>query len=549
LLSIKFAKRLLGYAWLCILAVALGFSAFSTDRKARQVEEYPFGSDPFCYLSIAQEIRRASAAGSMPIFTIEHPHTRMLVDFLRTRPEPPHYWNEMISPLAYHYFPVSNQVGVKCPPGAGILLSAFPEGKALHRLDKLVIGLFVTVGIVVLILAGIKQAWLSAGFVILALQLAFEILMRIENASFSINAMFAPMLLSGVCLAAALALHYRAKSSFWPSWTLRFLAGFCFGFAILVRLPIAFLLPGVAVLLWPRSLWRWQKSALLAFSLGVLLGGVVPIMIHQSRLTGAWYLPTYGPEDNSPPSLAAVGPNLSFYFGVGKPSEYNWALWTMAVGCAGLVLYATLNRKKILRWWRVGLGALLMWGLPMSYFLTHQITGHYYPLPSLFGTVLVLALGSFMFESLHASEPSAVAGARRILATAGFLLALTPGVMMIERTRFNYHVPTEEVWSRQLNLPAELADERAWVWADIVSGPLWYYARKPSHKVNFSSPELRMEVYKLVLQRGEPQFIIEDGTDMKQMMDEMVRSGAALEQRGMVDGYPYFLINWRHNGP
>jgi len=544
------AIKLLGYCWLCVLAVALVISAVSTDRKARQVEEYPYGSDPFCYLSIAQEIRHAGAARSFPKFTIEHPHTRMLVDHLRAKPWPIKWWYEMISPLAYHYFPISNQVGVKCPPGAGLLLAAFPEGRALHGLDRLVIGLFVATGILVLILAAIKKAWLSGGFVLLALQLGFEILLRIENASFSVNAMFAPMLLSGLCLTAALILRTRGLKSRWPVWALQFGGGLCFGFAILVRIPIAFLTPGLVILLWPGSLRCWYKSTLLAFFLGVFVGAL-PLLVFQSQVTGAWFVPTYGAEDNSPPTIAAIRQNLSFYFGEGKPSEYNWALWTMVAGCASLGAYLGLRRRRagLLRWWRVIGGALLMWGLPMFYFLTHEITGHYYPLPSLFGTVLLLALSAFVIEGFDSSKPEQISGGRRILAIACFLLALLPGVALIERTWFNYRPPTDEVMPRSFVLPSELADEKAWVWADIVTGPLWYYARKPAHKINFSGPDGRIALYQFVLGRGEPQYIIEDGIDMLRVKDEMVQFGAALERRGEVDGYPYFLIHWPATGP
>jgi hypothetical protein len=46
----EWGRRLLGYAWLCALAVALVFSAQTTDRYARQVEEFACFCDPFGYL-------------------------------------------------------------------------------------------------------------------------------------------------------------------------------------------------------------------------------------------------------------------------------------------------------------------------------------------------------------------------------------------------------------------------------------------------------------------------------------------------------------------
>ena len=550
--------RFLGCAWLCVLAVSLMSLAVTTDRKARQVEEYPFGSDPFCYLSIAQRIRQGAATRSWPDFTIETPHTRMLIELLRKEPLPQHYWDEMISPLAYHYFPRSDRVGVKCPPGAGLLLASFPQNKALHGLDRVVIGLFVATGLAILVLAGFKQAWLAAGFLILALNLGFEILARIDNASFSINAMFAPLLLSGVCLAAALGFRGDDRKSIWLVLVLGFVAGLLFGFAILVRLPIGLLMPGLLVLLWPIKLRNWYQSVLLAFCCGMLLGGPLPELFYQSRLTGAWYVPTYGREDSAPPTLESFWANLSFYFGAGKPSEYNWVLLVICVGCIGLALYVwrpAISKRpkpsiKTLGWRRVSIAALLMWGFPMAYFLTHQVTGHYYVLPSLFGTVLLLALGAFFLEGYQSADHRASGTrVRRMLPWGGLALALTPGLMVIQRAWSNYIPPTAEAVSRQFMLPAELADDRAWVWADIVSGPLWYYARKPAHKINFSNSEMRALVYGFVLGRGEPQYIINDGPDMQRMQEEMVKLSGTLEKRGEVDGYPYFLIHWPAGGP
>lgn len=56
----KATGRALGYAW--VLGVALIVSATTTDRRARQVEEYASHCDPFGYLQIAQDTRQAVTA-------------------------------------------------------------------------------------------------------------------------------------------------------------------------------------------------------------------------------------------------------------------------------------------------------------------------------------------------------------------------------------------------------------------------------------------------------------------------------------------------------
>ncbi|MFZ0889311.1 MAG: hypothetical protein WA005_12725 [Candidatus Binataceae bacterium] len=56
-------------------------------------------------------------------------------------------------------------------------------------------------------------------------------------------------------------------------------------------------------------------------------------------------------------------------------------------------------------------------------------------------------------------------------------------------------------------------------------------------------------VYKLVFDRGEPQYIILDSPTMEQMFNEMLRMGAAPELRGAIAASPYFLVDWPSDGP
>ena len=129
------------------------------------------------------------------------------------------------------------------------MLAPFPQGKALHGLNRFVIAIFLATGLVMLAVAAVKRLPLSAGFFILALSLGLEILAQLDNASFSINALLAPLLLSGLCLSAAGALPTGNVKSLYLAWFLTLLAGLLFGFAILARLPVILLLPGVLLLL------------------------------------------------------------------------------------------------------------------------------------------------------------------------------------------------------------------------------------------------------------------------------------------------------------
>lgn len=555
-------EHLLGYLWLCVLGGALACAALSADRQARQVEEYPFGCDSFGYLRMAQEVRRAAAARTWPQFGLETPHTQLLVEWMQAHHAPFVSWGELVAPHAHHYFPRAGRVGPQYPPGTALLLALFPEGAAVHRLNRVVIGLFLVAGLCLLFVAAGRRAWFAAGCVTLALGLGLEIIGRIGNWSFSINAVLAPLLLTSLGLAACFRRYARGQGKSWQTRGLALLAGLAFGLAVLVRLPVALMLPGLLVLLWPGG-WRDQhKGALVAFGCGVGAGGVLPVLAHQQRLTGAWYLPTYGAGDSAPPTLEALRQNLSFYLGAGPGGVDNWALIVMLAGCLGLSLWLRRGAARLdadeahaarpaLSWRRLMLAALLVWGVPTGYFLTHTVVAHYYSIPATFGAALLVALGALAIESNAVRTTWHAYGSqwRLFVRVCTLILALTPGLVAIGRAWANYVPATAETAPRHFVLPAELADERAWLWADNLTGTIWYYARRPAYKILFSDTDTRLLAYRLAWERGEPQYIIRDGDAIQPMLDEIGTLGGTLEQRGEVDHYPYFLIRWPPAGP
>lgn len=246
----------LGWLWIVLLAAALAMSGLSAARQLRKVQEFPHGCDPFGYLQMAQEVRRAARNNTLPQFALESEHTRLLINLLQSRRVQLPSWSEMIAPHAHHYFPQANHVGVQYPPGTGLTLALFPEGRAVSNLNRVLVGLLSGVGLALLILAGVRGAWMAAGFVTLTMQIGMEILMGIQDSSFSINAIIAPLLVSCLCLFAALRVQARKeKISRVRLWS--FLAGLAFGFAVLDRLPVILLVPGFLLLLWRGS---WSDS-------------------------------------------------------------------------------------------------------------------------------------------------------------------------------------------------------------------------------------------------------------------------------------------------
>ena len=87
------------------------------------------------------------------------------------------------------------------------------------------------------------------------------------------------------------------------------------------------------------------------------------------------------------------------------------------------------------------------------------------------------------------------------------------------------------------------------MFADLQTGPLWYYAEKPAYKITFADTKIRALAYRCVFERGEPQYVIRDCDSMQGIMTEIEQMGGVLEPKGTVDNCPYFLVRWPSTGP
>ena len=537
---------ILGYVWLVSLGIALLFSTYTAYKQSIQVREYAIGADRFGYLMMAKEVREAVSHLQPPQFHLESQQTRLLIDLMLSRNVPLPLWAEMVAPHAYHYFPKAGNVGVQYPPGTGLVLAAFSQGDAVARLNKTVVGMLLSFGIVSLVLAGQRRAWVSAGFLILAACLGLDIIGQIDSMSHSINAVLGPLLLGLVLVFVSLRFAKRVA----VAEIVAFVAGLCWGLAILVRLPVVLLLPGAALLFWPKPWEMSLRNKLIPFGLGVMLTGIAPLLCFQHAVAGAWYLTTYSPADNSAPSLVVLSRNIRYYLGDGPGSSLNWSLAWCAIGLAGFMFYTRKGELKHmgLTWTRLLSCAMVLWGLPTAYFLTHNVTIPYYCIPSTFGLVLFIALGVFVIES---SEKTCTSGNRTAVNGLGHIalaIALLPGVVSAWRC---WPVPSATIIRLENRdrprfvVPAELSEPRAWIWADLFSGSFWYYANKPAFKINYSDAQTRRLVYQFVYDRGEPQYLVRDSEYTQHVADEISRLGGKLEPRGEVGGgYTYFLVDW-----
>jgi hypothetical protein len=549
-----------GGVWLLLLAAALLVSAAHAHATTKRLVERAWGCDAFGYLRMAKEVRRGAAAGRLPDYRIETPHTRLLIEFFESHDVPTAAWSELVAPHAHHYFPGTSSVGPQYPPGTGLMLAAFPDGDGVHGTDRTAIAVFVGLGLAAILIAARTRAWAAAGAVVFAVQIGLAVTVDWLGVSFSIDAILAPLTLSLALVFLAAVLRSGAARP-WASVPAAFLAGACFGFAVLVRLPALFLFPGVLILLLGATRRTVVNRTFVALIAGFGLCGAVPLLVHQQQVAGACNRSTYGPGDNSPPRLKVVEPNLDYYFGDGPGGRYNRSLLISLVGFASLALAVRLtpaSRRPVppVGGARVLLAALVLWGVSAAYFLTHWITTPYYQIPATFGAALLLGLGGLTIQSARApsEDPCTATPSRRVTGLRWLMLAVAfaPGLAALDRAWESGTPPSlseEGAAAYAPVVPAELADERAWVFADLQSGPLWYYGERPAYKAPFADAATRAAVYRFIHDRGEPLYVLRDSASMAAILDEIERLGGRLEPRGNMDGDPIFLIRWPATGP
>jgi hypothetical protein len=549
---VKF-PRVLVYLWIGLLAVSFYISVRTSYKQSLGTEEFAYACDSFGYLRMAKQIRHAYAYGVWPEFKLESPQTRLLIDYMQQNNVAVPRWEEVVAPHAHHYFPQAGYVGVQYPPGTGLVLAMFPQGEAVYRLNFTVVWVFAVAGFAALAIAAWKRAWRSIGLVWLALTLGLMVMARLGALSFSMNAVLVPIILT--CLFSVLALQFKTAGRDGLALLCALFAGLSLGFATMIRLPSFLLSAGFLVLLWPGFRNFRIKSLPVAFALGVTIAGVIPVAVNQHNVAGAWYRSTYASIDAAPPTFGRLRENVPYFLGSGYASVDNWALMAGFIGLIGfLLLYlrrdAQQSNRLGLSWKQFVLAVVLLWLIPICYFLTHRITGGHYMISSIFATLTLIGFGALALEITSAIplrfEP------RRILSWVALALILWPVVGTLHRVWKQHDfapAPQTSLTHAPILLPSELVDDKAWIWADLLTGSLWYYANKPAFKIQFTDEETRAKIFKFVWERGERQYLIQDSEQMKVYIAEIEKLGGRLEMRGKVDGQPYFLVVWPSEGP
>ena len=227
------------------LALFLCMSAYFTWLRVGQVTDVPWGCDLFGHLRIAQEFREARSANRIPQFRYHTPQVSQLINWFKSTGTSPEQWSEMVAPQAHHYVERTQSVIDQYPPGTGLVLSLFPEGKSVQGLVTFEIAVLLVCSLMLLGWTWKRDAWVSAGMIALGTYYVFDLLNKHEIGNYSVNAMILPMIFAAVfCLLSRLS-EYSFKWLGIGSGPLSsMLAGIFTGISFLVRVPYFLQIPG-----------------------------------------------------------------------------------------------------------------------------------------------------------------------------------------------------------------------------------------------------------------------------------------------------------------
>jgi hypothetical protein len=533
-----------------LLAVILALCTQYSFHSAGRQQEFPQATDRFGYLQMAQDFRRRSAPHDLPPYTVDSPHARLLLDFLRTRPLPLDN-NDFVGPPAYHYVASSRQIICQYPPGVAWMLGLFPPGGAVFTWQ------LITMAALLLVPAWSFVTLLQRPTVHAATALAFAaamamggILMIGSAISYSVDLVLLPLLIA-IAAACAAGNNLQTTAATEPPATrfrawlpplLALLSGAMLGWAMVVRLAAALLLPGFLPLLCPQSLRRFWKSPALFFLIAFALTGPLPTMLHDRALTGAPLHSTYTPADTAF-SLQAIPKNLHYYFW-GDGSDRAWFFLAIAAAFAAARWASRRHAPPRPRPSRPLLAILLWFIVPTAYLLCHAINTPYYQQPTLFACLAGMALLFLRTPRAPAPPvpPPAPSQQSPILLLAAPALCVL--AMLVAAATLAPLGPDDSYQLPDVSLPEPLRDPRAWIIADRLTGTFWYYHGILAHSILHADPDTRRAFYQFVRSRGEPLYLVYDDPLLKELSPELLAARVRLTPIGRFADSDVYRIDW-----
>jgi hypothetical protein len=484
------------------IAIALGL-LFRVTRGSFDL--FAFGCDNFGYARQAELFRANGLLRGLDT-RVNAPEARFIIDVATSISSDSAHWSEAVAPHCHHYNAAVAHVITEYPPGAGLVLSVFPESRSLGF--AFIIGMTL-ISIVFVLIASQSS---NVGGIILGLAtlaLIDETMIRpgaLDSASVPISIAIIP-LCAWLSLVAFPPPKERASVSLAAAF------GFVAGLLVAIRLTNLFMLPGVAcAIALNRELWRPTKirasaAPLVAAIGGFLLAGVGLVLTADWINAGSPFATTYSPLDAMPPIISKelFTTNLAFYMITGFAAPITVAALVTLVLRTIVVSYRR-------RWSNSGasFGAIVCYALSLIFFCTHLVRIPYYMLPASTMTLCLIAFDIMLNKHAKAS---------RAIETLGWRILIVP-FLILAATRSALLIP----FSPTIAVPSEVRDSQAIVWADLTSGTLLHYQHKYAAKIIFSSACMQQRLITKILQTGRPQYFIEDSPAMTEAIHNIAKN-------------------------
>jgi len=492
------------------------------------------GCDSFGYFRMANAMHDARRSGTKPDFFIHDAETRWIISKFKENKIPVGSWRDVVTAHAHHYFPGTDEVGPQYPPGTGWILSWFRADTSVRKLDRLTIACVAAVGILLVLWCAMRGLTMSSLVIAGAVWAVLFPYGFLGSSSYSINASILPIFM-GTLLAWLAAERCDGRAAM----VLGLCAGLYTGLAVQTRLASIFLVPVAALLFWPGGM-----RGLAGFLAGVCVDGIVPLLLHNKTITGSFLGATYTDRDQRQ-TLGAITKNSRFYFDHAMESLGYHVLGLFLVTlCLAAVIFATAPAGAD---WKAWLKAHrgMVWApvcafvLTLAFFLTHTVEIHYYLMPGMLQTCLLMAI---LFVSMETQwqKTEGESGTWGIALNAFAAICVAAGITALALTHTAVKETARDAFTLKdaptttLPVPDPMLGENAWIWADNYSGSIVYYTGHAAFKLPFSSPETRQMMYRWIQTKGYSQYMVVDSDDMKKIADETRAAGWQLSPAGTV---------------
>jgi FtsH-binding integral membrane protein len=266
--------------------------------------------------------------------------------------------------VSHNYMPATDRLVLQSPPGAGFLLSLFPEG---FQVIPLYFVCSVVVFIFAMFLIGSAPTFLALAVCAAFGSTAITFMINPAKASYSVAPTFAVMAVAG-WLTALLFSETRPRRR----WLQAALIGLLLGLSVNLRIANLFLASGYCAWFLIQFLKLRRAGTLLEGALfGVaFITGMVPTLVSNAINAGSPFKTTYGVGDAVPPQYS---PEVLRY--------YLSDVQSLLVALLGaLIVWTFIFRREAEPRSVAGLCCLTV-ALNLAFFLTHPQSTQYYLVP------------------------------------------------------------------------------------------------------------------------------------------------------------------------